>query len=49
MIGLADDRYDYKNYLLSKDRSSSGDTRTRGITAYTQSAMATYAITAARR
>ena len=51
MIGLADDKYDYKNYLLFQRPISSGDTRTQThrITAYTPSAIATYAITAARR
>ena len=50
MIGLADDRYDYKNYLLFQRPIKLGGTRTqtRRTTAYTQSAMATYAITAVR-
>ena len=51
MIGLADDKYDYKNYLLFQrpiklGRYEDADVPNNGLYA---EAMATYAITAARR
>jgi len=52
MIGLADDKYDYKNYLLFQRPVKLGrheDADAPHNAAYTPSATATYAITDARQ